>query len=152
VLLQDVDRVVQRGAHLGGDQFFGRCHQLVDGDGHVGEKSHVAVGEDADQPVAVLGDGHARDVVLAHDRFGVADRGVGRQGDGVDDHARLAALDLVHLLGLVLRRQVAVQHAHAALPRQGDGQLRLSDGVHGCRKEGDVELDAGRKGHAQVRV
>ncbi len=65
----------------------------------------------------------------------------GRDGDRVDDHAGLGALDLVDLAGLLLDGEIAVDDAHASLLRHGDGQARLGDGVHGCREEGRVESD-----------
>ena len=66
---------------------------------------------------------------------------LGRDGDGVDDHAGLGALDLVDLAGLLLDGEVAVDDAHAALLGHGDGQARLGDGVHGGGHQRGVEGD-----------
>jgi hypothetical protein len=67
--------------------------------------------------------------------------GVGLDGDGVDDHAGLGALDLVDLAGLLLDGEVAVDDAEAALLGHGDGQARLGDGVHGGGHERGGEGD-----------
>ncbi len=65
----------------------------------------------------------------------------GRDGDGVDDHAALGALDLVDLAGLLLDGEVAVDDAHAALLGHGDGEARLGDGIHGGGEQRGVQGD-----------
>ena len=72
--------------------------------------------------------------MLLHDLAGVADRLVRRQRDRVDDDAVLAALDLVHLAGLLGDGQVLVDDADAALLGQRDGQVALGDRVHRARR------------------
>ena len=54
----------------------------------------------------------------------------GADGDGVDDHAALGALDFVDFAGLLLDGEVAMDDAEAALLGHGDGHARLGDGVH----------------------
>ena len=152
MFLQDVDGAVEGCIHRRCDQLLRRGHQVVDGDAHVGHKPHVAVGEDAHQSLPVLGDRHTRDVVFAHDRFGIAHRRIGWQGDGIHDHARLAALDLLYLFSLPLHRQIAVQHAQAPLTRKGVGQAGFRDRVHGRRQHGAVEADTRRQVHTQVHL
>ena len=97
--------------------------------------------------LALARDRDAGDLEAAHELERVGDGLLGRDGDGVDDHAGLGALDLVDLAGLLLNGEVAVDDAHAALLRHGDGQARLGDGVHGGghqrRVEGDVARELG---------
>src|SRR5205085_1466359 len=97
---------------------------------------------DADQLLAA-GDGHAGDVVVVHEADGVAEGVVGAEGDRLDYHARLGALDLVYLAGLVLDGHVAVDHADATLAGHSDCHAALGDGVHGGGDDGHVEGDAG---------
>ena len=69
----------------------------------------------------------------------------GGAGDRVGDHAGLGPLDDVDLGGLVLDRQVAVQHADAALARHRDRHPRLGDGVHALDSSGvrkAIDLDS----------
>ena len=58
------------------------------------------------------------------------ERRVGADGDRVGDDAGLGPLDEVDLVGLVLDREVAVQHAEAALAGHRDRHPGLGDGVH----------------------
>ena len=76
-------------------------HHVADGDVGAADETKIAVGEDADE-FAVAGDGHAGDFVTAHEveRVGNGLRS-GVDGDGIDDHAGLGALDLVDLAGLL---------------------------------------------------
>src|SRR2546426_9293708 len=48
---------------------------------------------------------HARDAEPLHQPHRLAHRAVGAEGDGVEDHPRLAALHPVHLRGLAVDRQ-----------------------------------------------
>ena len=87
VLVQDQLGLFQRGADRDGDQvLFG--HHVADGDVGAGLEAQIAVGEDADQPLA-LRDGHAGDLVAPHHFERVGDHLVRADGDRVDDHAAL---------------------------------------------------------------
>ena len=109
------------------------------------DEAKIAVGQDADEPAVFLGDRHAGDVIALHDRQRLAHGRVGRQRDRLDDHARLGALDLVDLGDLILDREVAVDDAETALPRQGDGHPRLGDRVHGRGEDRNGEGDRRRQ-------
>ena len=65
MLVQNFFRFFERGADGNGDEVF-LGHHFADGNVEAGFKAQVAIGENADQ-LAVLGDGHAGDLVLAHD-------------------------------------------------------------------------------------
>ena len=101
VLGEDLARLLQRGAHRGGDEVF-RGHDLGDLAGIVGLKAQVAVGEDADQ-LAVFGDGHAGDAVARHQFLRVGDEMIRGEEERIGDDAVFRALDLVHLRGLLAR-------------------------------------------------
>ena len=77
----------------------------------------------------------------AHQRAGVGQRRVGADGHRVDHHAGFELLDLADLLGLLGRRQVAVDDADAAGLRHGDGQPRFGDRVHRRRQDRRRQLD-----------
>ena len=53
------------------------------------DEAEVTVGEDADQAVVRLCDGHAADVVRGHDVLGVAEGCRRWERDRIDDHAGL---------------------------------------------------------------
>ena len=99
VLREDRDRVVGVDADGGGDERRLR-HDVPDERRRLLERrdeAHVAVRDDADELAVALDDRQARDAELPAERVDLGDRGVGRRGDGIRDHARLAALDLVDL-------------------------------------------------------
>ena len=58
----------------------------------------------------------------AHQRKRVGQRRVGVDGERIDHHAALVALDLAHLLGLLGGLEIAMQDADAAGLRHGDGE------------------------------
>src|SRR2546426_8181592 len=95
---------------------------------------------------------HAGDAEPLHQPHRLAHRAVGAEGDGVEDHPRLAALHPVHLRGLAVDRHVLVDHADSPLARDGDRHLGLGHGVHGRRHERDVEGDAAGEAGTHVHV
>ncbi len=140
VLVEDLFGLLERGADGDGDEVV-LGHHVADGDVGAGDEAEVAVGEDADE-AALAGDGDAGDLEAAHELERVGDGLLGRDGDRVDDHAGLGALDLVDLAGLLLDGEVAMDYAHASLLGHGDGEARLGDGVHGGGHQRGVERDA----------
>jgi hypothetical protein len=91
------------------------------------------------------GDGDAGNLVFLHDFEGVGNFGIGRHGDGIDDHAALGPLHLVDFIGLLLDVQVAMDDAEASLLRHGDGHVRLGNRIHGGADDGNVQPDVARK-------
>ncbi len=84
---------------------------------------------------------NAGDAVALHQRQRIGERGVRRDGDRVHHHAAFELLHAADVLGLLFDGQIAVDDAHAAGLRHGDGEARLGDGVHGGGNEGNAEFD-----------
>jgi hypothetical protein len=139
VIVEDFLRFVERGPDGDGDKLAG--HDLLDRQVEAALEADVPVGQDADELVRLVRDGQARDAVFLHDLEGPGDLVLGPEGDGLDDHAALVALDLIHFLGLAFDREVAVDDADAALLGQGDGHPGHGHRVHGRADDGDVEGD-----------
>ncbi len=95
-----------------------------------GREAQVAVGHDAEQDVVLVDDRQAGDAVLAAALVELLEGGLRVDRDRVGDHPGLGPLHEVDLVGLVLDREVAVQHAEAALARHRDRHPRLGHGVH----------------------
>ena len=134
-------------------------HQLVDLLVRVRGKAHVAIGENADQLAgspaacaAVLDDGNAGNLGLLHQVERVGQRRLGADGDRIDHHAAFIGLDQPHFLGLPVLIEVAVDDAHAARLRHGDGHRGLGHGVHGRAEDRQVELDIARHTSADVGI
>jgi len=64
----------------------------------------------------------------------------------------MTTLDLGHLSGLFLRREVFVHDANAAFLRNGNGQTRFGDRVHGGRHQGQVQADVAGELRRKRRV
>src|SRR5690606_22279255 len=102
-------------------------HQLGDRLALVGGEADVAVGDDADQPAigpppgaATGNDRNAGDTIGPHQCQRVREGSVRPDGDRVDHHAALEALDLPDLLGLLLHAEVPVDDAEPAGLGHGD--------------------------------
>src|SRR3989454_158606 len=127
-------------------------HRGADGAVELALELQVAVRDDAHQAPAVIDDRDAGDAEPLHQLHRLAHRTVRAQRDGVEDHARLAALHAIHFRRLPVHRHVLVDHADPALPRDRDGHLGLGDGVHRGRDERDIERNAAGEAGAHVHV
>jgi hypothetical protein len=95
-----------------------------------GHEAQVAVGNDADEHLALVDDWQAGDPVLGAQRVHLGQRGVRSRGHRIGDHAGLRALDQVDLRGLIRDRHAPVQDAETTLPGHRDRHSSLGDGVH----------------------
>ncbi len=131
----------QRCAHRRGDQLVAG-HHLADRPIEIGLELQVAVGDDADQPASLLDDRHPADREVPHEPVGIAQRGVGPQGNRIENHAALGPFDPVDLRGLLLDRHVLMHDADAAVPGHRDRHLGLGHRVHrrGDERDGQVQI------------
>src|SRR5438552_13637402 len=127
-------------------------HRVADRAVQLALELQVAVGDDAHQAPGVVHDRDARDTEPLHQAHRLTQRPVRPEGDGVQDHARLAALHAVHFGRLAVDRHVLVDYADATLTRDRDRHLRFGDRVHRGGHEGDVERDAAGEARAHVHV
>ena len=118
-----------------------RGHQRRDRLRDVLLEAEVAVREDPDEAASLLGDRHPGDVVVLHQLERVGDERGRRQGQRLDDHPGLGALDLVHLGHLVGDREVAVDDPDPALAGESDRHPRLGHRVHRGGDDRDLERD-----------
>ena len=137
-LVKKLKATIQRGTFADGDEAILRRHDVGYRLVKVGFKAQIAVGDDADYGFAV-DHGYAREAVLTGEREHVADLHAGRHGHRVSQNAGFKTLDLAHFGSLRGGVQVFVDDANAAFLRQGDGQPRFGDGVHGGGNQRDVD-------------
>ena len=142
------DKRIDPGADRHGDQVLAG-HHVADRLLEIALETEVAIGEDADQARAA-GHRQSRNLVLAHDVERAAQRGLGLDGDRVDDHAAFRPLHLVHFLGLAVDRQVAVNEAESALARHGDRQAGFADGIHRRRNQRNIQGNLPREARAGI--
>ena len=114
-------------------------------------KTHVAVGQDADQLAVLFHHGNAADPVLRHDRLRLRQCRGRRDGDRIDHHPAFEPLHLANGSDLFLDGQVAVQHAHPAQLRHHDRHVGLGHGIHRRRQHRDVERNVARHAGARIR-
>ncbi len=138
IFLQDLLGLFQVGAFRGGDQLFFR-HYFADLLAFVVFEAEVAVGKDAYEGLCIIYDGDAADLILFHQFECVADRRLLMEGDRIDDQSALAALDLSHLLYLLIDAHILVEDADAAFPGKCHGQCSFGDGIHGGGEHGYVQ-------------
>ena len=134
VLAKQAGRLLAVDALVAGDQRHRRHDVADEARAPLGDRdeAQVAVGDDAEQRAVLVDDRQAGDAVLAADLVELLEGGLRADRDRVGDHPGLGPLHQVHLVGLVLDRQVAVQHPDAALAGHRDRHPRLGDGVHGA--------------------
>ena len=137
VLVQQAARFLAARALADGDDI--ARHQRRDRLIHVFGKSHIAIGDNADDAGVLIHDGIAGKPrpLFQVNKFG--ERGLGRDGGRIDDDAALEFLHLTHLPGLLVRRHVPVQHAQTAGLRHGNGQPRFGHRIHGGGRQRNVE-------------
>ena len=128
------------------------CHQFAHRLHRVVGKTHIAVGEDAHQLSRRIDHRNPADAVLRHQCLRLAQRGIGRDRDGVDHHAAFKALHPADCGALLLDRQIAVQHANPAQLRHYDGHLGLGHRVHRGGQHRNVEGDAARQPCPRARL
>ena len=153
VLMQEAARLVA--AHALADRHHLAGHELAHRLARIVGEAHVAVGENADElgRLAVrpaLDHRNAGDRGAAHEGKRVRQRRVGKDGDRVDDHAALEALDLAHLFGLGGGLEIAVDDPDPAGFRHRDREPRFGDGVHRRGDDRQVEADGAREPRADV--
>ena len=145
MLVQEAHRLLALHGFAHGDQLVAG-HQLGDRLARVVGEAHVAVGDDADQPLrAGLDHRDAGDAVVGHQLQRVGQRLVGPDGDGVHHHAGLEFLDLAHLVRLLGNAEIAVDDAEPARLRHGDGKRALRHRIHRRRDERNAEAHLARE-------
>ena len=125
-------------------------HQFAHGLRGIVGKAHVAIGEDADQLARSFYHRDTADLVQLHQRLRIAQRGIRRDGDGIDHHAAFEALDLTHRRALFLDGEIAVQHADAAELGHDDRHVGLCHGVHRGGNDRNVQPDIARQPGAGI--
>ena len=150
VPVQDLLGFFQGGADGDGNQVV-LGHHLFHRQVEAVLEAQVAVGQDAHQ-LAVLGDGHAGNLVLFHDFQRVGNAVFGADGDRIDNHAAFRALHLVHFQRLMGNRHAAMHDANAPLLRQGNRQARFRDRVHGRADNGNVQGNMARHPRARIHL
>ena len=149
VLVQNLLRPLEGDPLRGGDEIL-RGHHLVHLHVVALEEAQVAARENADEN-AVLRDGKPRDPEFLHHLSRLAHELIGRQGDGVRDHAALAPLHAVDVLGLLHDGEILVDDAHPALAGEGDREARFGHRVHRRGDDRDVETDRAGQPRSRVR-
>ena len=75
-------------------------------------------------------------------RIRFADGGIRRDRDRLVDHPRLGALDHIHLMRLILDREIAMDDAEPTLSSNGDRHPSLGHGVHWRGDQRDLHSNA----------
>ncbi len=146
VLVQQHLGFADRGAVGHGDQFVLRRHDLADRQVVTGLKAQIPAGHNA-YDLAAFTHREAGHPQLVGQRHDLAHRVGRRNHDRIAQNARLVALDLGHLRGLLGSRQVLVDDTNAAFLGDGDGQPGLGNGIHGRRCQRQVQRNiAGEAG------
>ena len=114
------------------------------------EVPHVAARDHADEQTLCIHDRESAHALLAHEPGNLAESRVRTHGVGIVDDGVLGTLHPRDLLDLIFDRTGAVDDAHAAFSREGDGEFALRHGVHGGGQNGNIQGKARGKMRAQV--
>ena len=139
------------GAFLDRDQAFTRGHDFGDRNGHAGFEAEVAVGDHAENLLAV-NDRETGDVLFAGEGDDVADEHVGADGDRFGNNAGFMTLDLKDFSGLLVGGHVLVNEADAAFLSDGDGETGFRNRVHhgGNHRNVDTEITRQLRGELGI--
>ena len=142
---------LRHGGGLGGGEHQ-RSHHLFHLDISIGQKFHVARGQNADQAIIVIEDRESGELVVAR-RFLGEDFGdqhsLAKEDRGLDQ-AMQEMLDPLDLFRLFFRGQVLVDHPDAAAHRHGNRHPAFRDRVHRRADKRAVELDVAGKQRADI--
>ncbi len=138
VLVQQRHHLLAAGALAYRDQALLRSHDGGDRGIQPVLEAQIAVGDDAHQVFAVH-HRHAGNLVGAGQLQDLADAGVGRHGDGIDDHPAFILLDQPHLACLLVDGHVLVDDADTTFLRHRNSQARLRHCIHCCRNQRYVQ-------------
>ncbi len=134
-LMQEAPRLFGRHAFPHRDQIF-LGHKLGNRLLAIGGETDVTIGQDTDQPaIPAFDHRNAGDAMMRHQDARLGQGLVGMDGDRIDHHAALIALDPANLFGLRGDVEILMDDAQAAGLRQRDGQTAFRDGVHGRRNQ-----------------
>lgn len=92
--------------------------------------------------LSLTSNGETAEAELLLESNGLADGGLGRNDDGVEDEAVLVTLDLADHLGLVVGGAVVVDNTKTTEESHVDGHVVLGDGVHGGGEKRSLQGDA----------
>ena len=134
-----------------GDELLARRHDLVDLDVVACLKTQVTASDDANH-LAAVAYGESRDAQLLRQLKHLQHRVLWRDHHGITQHAGFIALDLGHVRCLLLRCEVFVHDADAALLGDGDSQACFRHSVHGGGHERQVQLDVAGEFRREGRV
>ena len=113
-------------------------------------KAQVTVRHDTHEMTIIIYHRDTTDMILRHDVEGLRYCGTNGNSDGIIDHTVLSTLDDSHLTGLIIDRHILMNDTDTTFTGNGDGHLRLGDGIHRCCHKRDVQLDVPREAGFQL--
>lgn len=128
-----------------GDQTLFRGHIDADRLVQIGNETHVAAGDDADQLVLFGNHRVAGEAVTLGQLFHFTQGGGRQNGLRVGDHAGLMFLHAANFFRLALDGHVFVNKADAAFLCQGNSQTRFRYGIHGCGEHRNIQTNGFRQ-------
>ena len=150
VALQDSFGFFERGAHGHGDEIF-LGHDVADGLIEVALESQVAIRQDADSRCPrVTGSPDTLYLFMNSSAWRTDISGPMVTGSTIMPLSERFTRSISSACRSM--RHIAVHESDAALPRDGDGQARVGDGVHGGGDDGNIQRDAARKERARIGV
>ena len=144
VLLQDFTCAGQICRRVGRYEIIAR-HHFVDRAIEVMLEAQIAVRDNTHELHVIVYDGDTADVIFGHERQGVSDGFSALDGHRIVDHAVLGTLHDGHLTRLLFDRHIFVDHTDTAFTGDRNRHGGFGHSVHGCRHEGNVQLNIARK-------
>ena len=107
---------------------------------HMGFKTHIAAGDNADQ-IPVIQYRHTGDIVLLANFKQAADGLGGINGNRIFNNSAFMFFNNAHLISLLFNGHALVNDTNASFLSHGNRQTGLSHGIHGRRNQRDIELN-----------
>ena len=137
-------------AFTNGDQTLFRRHVDADRLVQIGDETHVAAGDDANQLVFFGNHRVAGETVALGQLFHFTQSGRRQNSLRVGDHAGLMFLHATNFFRLALDGHVFVNKANAAFLGQGNSQTRFRYGIHGCGEHRNIQTNGFRQLSAEI--
>ncbi len=127
-------RVIGFDEIIGGHKLAHRLFRII-------RKTHITVGQNTNKTPGCFSNRNTGNVILLHQKQCIFQRGIRRNCDWINNHARFKALHFAHFIGLLFDLHIAVDDPDTTILRHGNRHLMFTDRIHCGRKNRQMQCN-----------